>query len=320
MNQKVRYFGVAIITTVMLLMAFSGVAYTVVVNNNGHAVNNKSQAMVKRSSLNATAMLDKDRSKVINSSDIEMDGITFNYTKYSNGYSLAFIQDGGNVYVKVIEISKGVIKYSINNGRWVTFDASTFVTSQVVWPSFHSMRPICISCGGGGNGGGGNHNHFWWYNTFFVKGWPHDYPHPSVSYYHIYTQYDWSRVTDGVWNYQIGSDFAGPLRNGGDTVLGAVIGAAFGAIIGGGVGAAVGAAIGAIIATILDVVTNFIAFDGHNAVWFWTNEGFYNALHNIPWWLILLGPSAIAGWLMGALKYFRVGNYTFKDSDGISNP
>lgn len=261
-----------------------------------------------------------------------VNGVSVTMQVLPNGYKATYNEGGNVTNVIVLNEGNGNFQFSVNNGAWQHLNVSAIAHNFMVANSAKDSASSSVATpslttttGGGGGGGTGTTSSssptiFWWYSTEFEKGYPVVYPHPDYSYYQIYTENDWGRVAGGMWNEQIGSNIAGPLRDGGDTAIGGAIGAIMGAAIGGAIGAAIGAAVGAIIGTVLAIVANFVAFDGSGSVWFWFNSSVWNSLFNIPWYVYLLSYAGIAAWIWDHVSYFRVGNYTFNNSGGYSNP
>lgn len=253
-------------------------------------------------------------------------GSTYSVTMTPNGYEVTYHESSGVVHVNVINKGDGNIVYSVNSGPWQYFNGSTIVSEAQKLNSASASASVSHSTvndpvtASTSLAAVPSISTFWWYNTNFEQGYPELYPHPDYSYYSIYTQYNWQRITDGIWNQQIGSFIAGPLKWTGAVGIGASIGAFLGVDIGGPLGAAVGAAVGAIIAGILVITANFLAFDAAGSVWFWANSGFHHALKNIPWWVWLGTVAGVAAWLWGNANYFRIGNYTFYNTAGTNNP
>ena len=237
------------------------------------------------------------------------DGIEMRMTVNSNAYIVSYIQSGQKIFIQAKELRLGVVSYSLNNGIWRTIDVSSQVSPAVITPP-----------PGGGGGSNSNSNNLWWDGIYFVQNYPHLYPHPDVSYYQIYTQYDSYLIGNQLVHYQMGSFFVSTIATIGPIGIGAAIGALIGAMVGGALGAVVGAAIGVTIGAVLAYVEHVIYVDGQGAIWWWANLGFWHSISNIPWYIWFGGATAVAAWLWSQVSFWRVGDYTFINNIGLSNP
>lgn len=241
----------------------------------------------------------------------------------SNAYIEKIDSSGLHEAMRILSTGPGSLLYSVNNSKWHEMNISAVLRTNGL---ITNARSSTANQSADFIPDSTPTNTFWWDHVYFGSGYPYTYPHPYNDWYSIYPQYNWQKVQDwiwrgnGVWHYQIGSDYAGPVAYGGDAALGGIIGGIIGALIGGAVGAAIGVIVGGLIVGILSVYENVHFFDESNAIWFWTDESYYNATQHIPWYVWLGGEAGVASWLMSNLHYFRVGDTTFMNHWSWNDP
>jgi hypothetical protein len=212
------------------------------------------------------------------------------------------------------------------------------VTSSAPY-SIHVTEYVCgweNSCSGGPGGagpgnfgtatgsgpcpvGGSAPQIYVWDSVCFEKNYPIRYPHPDVAYYQIYTSLNAIVAGTALKHIQMGSTWVSSFGSFTPVVIGILIGAAIGSV-GGGWSAVAGAIIGAAVTAVSTYAFNVQYQDEANAIWFWINNGFYNALNNVPWYVAIGGPAAVYFYLSLQLSELRIGNTWFINQNGMTGP